>query len=231
MALISIIPDIPWMAEGILILFGYEQNSMQELSVTRASRAAKVGSRAGRLARLLRLVRILRVVRVFRLFKFMQARKQRRNTKELQNEMSTNVVESISKRVVIVVLLVVFICFACQDIQYDYSRINALVTLDGFGEINNLTNKDPYYSAAYKQNFQATVDNYVEQQQETLLQLKIQHNIMFPNPMVAGFCCENPRNQQPINKDYLRKEEVMRFVVGNTSFAYFDQVLSHKFHI
>lgn len=223
MALISIIPDIPWMADAILTAFGYDQQSMQELSVTRASRAAKVGSRAGRLARLLRLVRILRVMRVFRLFKFMQTRKARRNTKDLQNEMSTNVVDSISKRVVIVVLVVVFVCFACQDIKYDYSRINGLVTLNGFDEINNLTSKSSQYSLAYQDSFQQNVDTYVKQQSSTLLYLQVHHQTLFPKPTVPGYCCQDPRTHEPMHQHFLRIEELMRFTVDNSSKAFFDQ--------
>jgi hypothetical protein len=133
-ALLSLIPDIPFMAEA---LFG-SQHDIQQFSVTRASRTARIGSRAGRFARLVKVARLLRLLRMLRLLKTSRwtenitKKLNRRDTRRVQSDMSRTVVESVSKRVVCIVLVVVIICFLCQPAWADNSRSNILYRLNQF---------------------------------------------------------------------------------------------------
>jgi len=174
-ALISIVPDVPFISEPIFEMMGYQRDDMQDVSVTRTSRAAKVGSRAGRLARLLRLVRILRIMRVFKIFKFIsnQKRKPRRNIKNVQQEMSSAVVDTLSKRMVMVVLLVVFSVFMLADANFDFSEIYALMVLDRYNQMQNFTAKSTSFQEAYNSTFRHAVQDFVDQHRQELLFLQV----------------------------------------------------------
>jgi hypothetical protein len=233
-AIASIIPDIPWLAEVFLGIFGENSDSMQNHEVDRASRATSVATRAGRLARLIRLIRLVRVIRAVRIFGFLFKKKKkegddsnskRRGISNIQDKMFTTVVESISKRVVIVVLMVIFASFACQDFSQDFSRVEGLLSLDDFS-IDFKPTDSSVYQDSYKKSYNQSIQTYIEQQPR-LMFLSLNGVDVFPTSTVPGFCCVNPGGS-PTNTDYLRTFELMKYTIqsadrpGQVSSAFFD---------
>jgi hypothetical protein len=238
-AIVSIIPDIPWLAEAFLGMFGENYNSMQTHEVDRASRATRIGTRAGRLARLIRLIRLVRVIRAFRIFTFLFSSSdtsekegesggrvgERRGIAHIQDKMFTTVVENISKRVVIVVLMVIFASFACEDFTHDYSRVDGLLSLDAYS-LNFDAGESSTYIESYEKSYNKSVSTYVAQQPR-LIYLSIKGRTLLPETSSAGFCCVGPNGGRPTNTDYLRDFELMKYRIasdepGVFSAAYFD---------
>jgi hypothetical protein len=68
-ATLSIIPDVPWLWDAALMLFGQETGGQANAEVRAGGRVARVGARAARVVRVMRLLRLLRIFKLLRFFK------------------------------------------------------------------------------------------------------------------------------------------------------------------
>ena len=68
-ATLSIIPDVPWLMDGVMIMLGQEPSDGTPDAVRAGGRVARVGARA---ARMVRIMRLLRLLRIFKLLRFLR---------------------------------------------------------------------------------------------------------------------------------------------------------------
>ena len=70
-ATLSIIPDVPWLLDAVMLMAGQETGGQAGAEVRAGGRVARVGARA---ARVVRVMRLLRLLRIFKLLRFLRVR-------------------------------------------------------------------------------------------------------------------------------------------------------------
>uniref|UniRef100_A0A7S3DAQ7 Guanylate cyclase domain-containing protein n=1 Tax=Palpitomonas bilix TaxID=652834 RepID=A0A7S3DAQ7_9EUKA len=132
-AVLSLVPDIPFMWDPILLLFsgGSDDSgdvSAEALTFARAGRAARAGTRAGRIVRMVRIIRMVRFVNVVK--KIRQNRKKNQDQEEKPevkadeeyepSQIFRRLSDMISKKIILGVLLMLLVVPLLEVETVDY---------------------------------------------------------------------------------------------------------------
>eukprot|EP00736_Rhodelphis_marinus_P008042 Rmarinus@m.13196 len=147
-AALSLIPDIPFLIEGIVELFGGSSADVEGFTVARAGRAARAGTRAGRI---LRLVRVFRMMRLFKLFKVVTKAMRKEKEEDIKEEEETfqpsrvgkELTEKITRKVIFMVLAMLLVLpYVDHSTPYEVRRDK--VVEYGLRAMENATNWDTF---------------------------------------------------------------------------------------
>ena len=145
-ATLSIIPDVPWLMDGVMIMLGQEPSDGPGEVVRAGGRVARVGARA---ARMVRVMRLLRLLRIFKLLRFLKKGEVATATKTedldaqhalknvVPSTLASDISATISRRVVLILLFVLIA-----------ANIFASVTIDAAPDLGILMLKDTANTAA-----------------------------------------------------------------------------------
>eukprot|EP00948_MAST-09A_sp_MAST-9A-sp1_P000543 g543.t1 len=145
---LSLIPDIPWLSQGLISLFlsgsVTQGQDSETLTLAKAGRAAKVGSRTARLIRLVRVFRLMRVVRLAKFFKFFGHYDEARTGDAEGDDPDQNRPSAIGKRLAElvsrrVVLLIMVIILVTPNLQYENVDLTRIMHLNQLASIWNDT--------------------------------------------------------------------------------------------
>lgn len=178
-AVLSLIPDIPWIWDPVLGSFtgGGSGAEEQDLTVARAGRASRAGTKAGRLVRFIRIIRLIRVVK---LYKYFSKKKDDDDDEDEQESFSADLggskigkelSEFTTRRVIIGVLMMLFIFPLLALDERDYSANYGIQQLAAYA------NETVVVSDAYKT---LSINNFIAAQ-PSLIYLELDNSVHHNN--------------------------------------------------
>ena len=148
-ATLSIIPDVPWLMDGVMIMLGQEPSDTTPDAVRAGGRVARVGARAARMVRVMRLLRLLRIFKLLRFLKKDTATpaekvEDKEAGKALKDvvpmNLATDISATVSRRVVLILLFVLIAANVFASETYDASPDLAIQMLKSSN--SNLDDED-----------------------------------------------------------------------------------------
>lgn len=130
-ATLSIIPDVPWLMDGVMIMLGQEPSDGTPDAVRAGGRVARVGARA---ARMVRVMRLLRLLRIFKLLRFLKKSNKDGPAEKVEDKdaahaledvvptsLASDISSTVSRRVVLILLFVLIAANVFASDNYDAS--------------------------------------------------------------------------------------------------------------